>query len=249
MQANAAGEFACYDLPVERESFMRQLLLGTMVGLASVGSAIEAQAPAETALYAVAYVDVMPSGKSAAATALKTYRDASAREGGHVRIDLYEQIGRPGHFAVVEAWRDQSAFDAHASGAATKQLQQAMMPVRVSGYDQRPYKPLSVGTSRLSGGPAVHIVSHVDFAGAGALAAAPRMLQQLAEASRKEQGNLRFDVLQHVMRANHFTVVESWASQAALDAHAAAAYMRQYRDALQPITGSPLDERVYLAVE
>jgi quinol monooxygenase YgiN len=92
-------------------------------------------------------------------------------------------------------------------------------------------------------------VSHVDFAGAGALAAAPGMLQQLADASRKEQGNLRFDVLQHVMRANHFTIVESWASQAALDGHAAAAHTRQYRDALQPITGSPLDERVYVTVD
>jgi quinol monooxygenase YgiN len=150
----------------------------------------------------------------------------------------------------VEAWRDQAAFDAHAGSAATRQFQQAMTPVRVSGYDQRPYKPLTVAPPRpATGSAAVHIVSHVDFAGAGALAAAPGMLNQLADAARREQGSLRFDVLQHVMRANHFTVVESWASQAALDAHAAAAHTRQYRDALQPITGSPLDERVYLAVD
>jgi quinol monooxygenase YgiN len=51
------------------------------------------------------------------------------------------------------------------------------------------------------------------------------------------------------MRANHFTVVESWANQAALDAHAAAAHTRQYRDVLQPMAGSPLDERVYTAVD
>jgi quinol monooxygenase YgiN len=44
-------------------------------------------------------------------------------------------------------------------------------------------------------------------------------------------------------------VVESWADQAALDAHAAAAHTRRYREALQPISGSPLDERTYLAVE
>jgi hypothetical protein len=34
-----------------------------------------------------------------------------------------------------------------------------------------------------------------------------------------------------------------------LDAHAAAAHTRQYRDELQPMTGSPLDERVYKVVE
>jgi quinol monooxygenase YgiN len=230
---------------------MRQMLLASIVALACFGAdvAIHAQAPADSTVYPVAYVDVMPASTIAAVAAFKAYREASAREAGHIRIDLFEQVGRPGHFAVVESWRDQSAFDAHAGSPATKQLQQAIGQVRVSGYDQRPYKALSVATPRGSAGSAVHIVSHVDFAGAGAQAAAPGMLRQIAEASRKESGNLRFDVLQHAMRANHFTVVESWASQAALDAHAAAVHTRQYRDALQPVTGSPLDERVYVAVD
>ena len=75
------------------------------------------------------------------------------------------------------------------------------------------------------------------------------MLRRLAEASRQEPGNLRFDVVHHTMRANHFTVIETWRNQQALDAHTAAAHARQYRDELQPMTGSPLDERVYKAVE
>src|SRR5688572_28590604 len=106
---------------MKRESFMHQLLLASIAALACFGSnvAIHAQAPADPTVYAVAYVDVMPSGRSAAATALKAYRDASSKEGGHVRIDLFDQVGRPGHFIVVEAWRDQSAFDAHAGSAAT----------------------------------------------------------------------------------------------------------------------------------
>ena len=74
------------------------------------------------------------------------------------------------------------------------------------------------------------------------------MLARLAELSRSEQGNLRFDVLQHAQRGNHFTVVEHWRSDAALDEHVAAAHAREYRDALQPLTGSPLDERVYTAI-
>ena len=51
------------------------------------------------------------------------------------------------------------------------------------------------------------------------------------------------------MRANHFTVIETWRNQKALDAHAAAAHTRQYRDELQPMTGSPLDERVHKPLE
>ena len=73
----------------------------------------------------------------------------------------------------------------------------------------------------------------------------PVLLRQLAEASRQEAGNLRFDVLLHTMRANHFTVIEAWRNQQALDAHVAAAHTKQYRDALQPLTGSPLDERTF----
>jgi quinol monooxygenase YgiN len=51
------------------------------------------------------------------------------------------------------------------------------------------------------------------------------------------------------MRANHFTVFEVWRDQSALDAHVAAAHTRAYRDTVQPISGSPVDERVYTAVE
>lgn len=51
------------------------------------------------------------------------------------------------------------------------------------------------------------------------------------------------------MRANHFTVVEVWADQQALDRHAAAAHTKHYRDEVQPVSGSPLDERAYRRIE
>jgi quinol monooxygenase YgiN len=47
------------------------------------------------------------------------------------------------------------------------------------------------------------------------------------------------------MRGNHFTVVEVWRNQQAHDAHAAAAHTKQYRDTLLPMTGSPIDERLF----
>jgi quinol monooxygenase YgiN len=71
----------------------------------------------------------------------------------------------------------------------------------------------------------------------------------LAEASRKEDGNLRFDVLQHAMRANHFTVIEEWKAAKAIETCAAATHTKEYRNSLGPILGSPLDERLYKVVE
>ena len=72
---------------------------------------LAAQTPTDTAFYAVAYVDVMPASKAAAMAAFKQYRDASAKEDGFVRFELFEQVGRPGHVAVTETWANQKAYD------------------------------------------------------------------------------------------------------------------------------------------
>jgi quinol monooxygenase YgiN len=218
---------------------------------AVLASQARAGAPADPAadvqVYAASYVEVMPSARATAIAALKQYRDASRKQEGYGRLDLFEQIGWPGHFAIFEVWRDQKAFEAH-NAAAQKALLDALQPIRVSGFDQRPYKTLTVAPppSSAASSASVSVVSHVDVSQDPRV---PVMLKRLAEASRQEDGNLRFDVVQHTMRANHFTVIETWRDQKALDAHAAAAHTRQYRDELQPMTGSPLDERVHKAVD
>jgi len=226
-----------------------RLLLSILMLSPCLPVQIDAQTSADTALYAVSYVDVMPSARAAMAAALKQYRDASRKEDGYLRLELLEQIGRPGHFAVVETWKDQKAFDAHGMAAPLKQFRDALQPIRLSGYDQRPYKILTVASASAAGNDqAIHVVAHVDTVG-GPQADAPGLLNRLAEASRKEQGCLRFDVLQNTTRMNHFTVIAIWQNQQALDAHDAAPHTKQYREVLQPISGSPLDERVYKAVE
>ena len=226
-----------------------RLLLSIVMLSACLAVQIDAQASADTAVYAVSYVEVMPSARAAMAAALKQYRDASRKEDGYVRLDLLEQIGRPAHFAVIETWKDQKAFDAHGMAAPVKQFRDALQPIRLSGYDQRPYKVLTVASASAEGNDqAIHVVAHVDTVG-GPQVDAPGLLNRLAEASRKEQGCLRFDVLQNITRLNHFTLVATWQNQKALDAHDAAPHTKQYRDVVQPMSGSPVDERVYKAVE
>jgi quinol monooxygenase YgiN len=210
---------------------------------------ILAQAPADTTLYAVSYVDVLPSARTSIVAALKQYRDASRKESGYVRFDMLEQIGRPGHFAIIETWKDQKAFETHGKASNEKQFQDALQPVRLSGYDERPYKTLTVGPAPpAASGQTIYVVTHVDTVPAPG-SDGPGLLTRLAETSRKEQGSVRFDVLQHTMRANHFTVLEAWQGQNALDAHAAAAHTKEYRDTLLPMSGGPLDERLYKTVD
>ena len=203
--------------------------------------------PTDTRFYAVSYVEAMASSTPKAIALLKQYRQASTADEGFVSIELFEQIGRPGHFAVFEVWRDQKAFDAR-NPSSLKQLRDALQPMRVSDYDQRPYKTVTLDDRRAGRLQATQVIvlSHVDVSPNPQV---PVMLRALAEESREEAGNVRFDVVQHTARANHFTVVEVWRDQTALDAHVAAPHTREFRDTLQPLTGSPLDERVYKAIE
>jgi quinol monooxygenase YgiN len=225
-------------------------------GLLCAGAAvtIRAQTPApaspppaaaDQAFHAVSYVETAASGAGDALKALRAYREAAAHQDGCLRAEVFEQIGRPGHWVVIETWRDAKAFETRDTGAAQRRTD-ALNAIRISGWDERPYKTISVAAARgAAGAGAVSVISHVDVAPNPAVAP---MLARLAEASRQESGNLRFDVLQHTMRANHFTVIETWTNQAALDAHATAAHTRRYRDDIQPMTGSPLDERVFKSV-
>ena len=73
------------------------------------------QTPPDTTFYAVAYVDVMPASRAAATTAFKQYRDASRKDEGFVRIEFFEQAGRPGHLCLIETWATSRAFDTHAA--------------------------------------------------------------------------------------------------------------------------------------
>jgi quinol monooxygenase YgiN len=223
------------------------LFLGTVLVPSVPGLQAGADAPADPTFYAVSYVETTAPATKTAIAALTRYRDESRALDGFLRAEFFEQVGRPGHFAIVEAWRDQKAFDSK-SAAPRAQLDAALQPLRVSGYDQRPYKTLT--TAPTAGGAAgrqtVYVIAHVDVTPNPQV---PVILRRLADASRKEPGNLRFDIVQHMMRANHFTVVEAWRDQQALDAHVAAAHTKQYRDELQPLTGSPLDERVYTIVQ
>ena len=226
-------------------------LLSLALGILILPSGLPAQsragAPIDTGVYAVTYLEVTPSSRETAVAAFRQYRQMSGKDAGHVRMDLLELIGRPSHFALLETWRDQAAFDAHGMAAHSKEFLSRLEPIRWSDYDQRAYKGHAVASApEVNNGGSVYVVTHVDFA--GQQTNGPALLARLAEESRKDEGNLRFDAVQQIGRLNHFTVIEIWQTQKALDAHAAAAHTRQYREAFHPISGSPLDERLYSLV-
>jgi len=203
-------------------------------------------AAADPRFYAVSYVEVEASApaRTAAVAALRRYQSTSRGQDGFLAMEAFEQSGRAGHFTFIETWRDQAAFDTR-DQSAQKQLLEALQPIRISDLDRRPYKTLTTAAAAPAPAGTVYVITHVDASPTPQL---PMLLQQLAADSRRDPGNLRFDIVQHTMRANHFTIVEAWRDRQALDGHAAAPHTRQYREAFGPMAGSPLDERVFEAV-
>jgi|SRR5215470_15165962 len=224
---------------------MAKKLLLLFVLVLSGRAFAQTPSPPDTTFYSVSYIEVKPSARLNAIATLKGYRDLTHREAANIGLGLFEQADRPGHFAIIETWKTQAAFEAKA--AQRKQLQDMIEIMRVSAWDTRPYKTLTVasGTTEATA-KTVYVISHVDVTPDPKIAG---MLSELATASRLEDGNVRFDVLLHTMRSNHFEVIEGWQSQKALDNHAAAAPTRKYRDDIQAALGSPLDERIYRAIE
>ena len=95
---------------------------------------------------------------------------------------------------------------------------------------------------------AVYVVSYIDAAPANRGTAAS-MLRQLATASRKDEGNTRFDVLQRTTPSNQFAIVAIWKDQKAYDAHLAAAHTKEFREKIKPYLISAIDDRTHTGME
>jgi quinol monooxygenase YgiN len=103
---------------------------------------------------------------------------------------------------------------------------------------------LASGAGRAATEEPLYVVTHVDvlpkFTKAGR-----ELLNQFAVDSRKDAGAVRIEVYEDISRRNHSTVVEVWSSRQAYDDHLGAEHTRTYRAKLQPMLGSPFDERLH----
>jgi quinol monooxygenase YgiN len=96
--------------------------------------------------------------------------------------------------------------------------------------------------------PAAYVVTYIAVTPSAGTQAAD-LLRGLAVASRKEAGNLRFDVLRQVDRGNQFAILETWRDGKAFEAHAAGAAMKTFRAALDPLRIGYYDERLETGID
>jgi len=101
-----------------------------------------------------------------------------------------------------------------------------------------------VQNAAAQGGKSVYVVTHVDVT-PNFTADATKALREFAAESKKDPGVVRFEVLQQDSRANHYTVVEVWQTRQAFEAHSVSEHSKRFREKLQPMLGSPFDERLH----
>lgn len=92
------------------------------------------------------------------------------------------------------------------------------------------------------------VVTHVDIIPPKA-ADGTKLVQQYVAETRKDPGLVRIEASSEIARGNHISIVEVWQNQKAFDEHVAAAHTRQYRQQLDPMLGSPYDERLHHSLE
>ena len=235
-----------------RLTLVLALMLG-MAGAAQAQAPSPGGAPAVTPnagpVYIITYFEVGPSAANKTIGMLRPFAAATRKEDGNQGFLALQEIARPVRFAMVAMWRDKAAADGH--GAAVGALRDQLQPLFASPFDIRSNSGLSVAGSAIGAEPAagkpVYVLTHVDVFPAGKDQTID-MLKQLAEASRKEPGNLLFDVLQQDGRANHLPLVEAWRDAPAQGAHAMAERTRAFRAKLVPLQGALYDERLYTAI-
>jgi quinol monooxygenase YgiN len=98
-------------------------------------------------------------------------------------------------------------------------------------------------------GQKVYVVTHVDIGGPALAAEGGKLLQQFATDSVKDPGSVRFELLREPNRINHFTIVEVWQSKQDFENHLILPHTKSFREKIQPLLGSPFDERLHILLQ
>ena len=94
----------------------------------------------------------------------------------------------------------------------------------------------------------IYVVSHVDLI-PPQKDAGTKLVQQYVADTRKDPGLVRIEAGYEIARGNHISIVEVWQNRKAFDEHVAAQHTRQFRQQVDPMLGSPYDERLHQSLE
>ena len=197
----------------------------------------------DAAVFAVAYIEVKPSLTEKARGLLKAHAEESGAQDGNLRFRILQRIGRPNHFAILNAWESRQRQDGHAAADATQAFRDQLGALLYSPYDERMSTPI-LGTSATGDDGEIYVLTHVDIAPRG-VEQGLELIEALITASRQEPGAIDIGLIVQDNRQNHMTLFEVWSDPASHEAHVSSAHAMHARNKLQALIGSLYDERLY----
>jgi len=236
---------------------MKLLLRNSLLVLLSIGGAFEAQsqdvtpaAPAST-VTVVTYVETSAASIARAIGLLHQYREAGQTDAGNSLLELRQEVGQPYRFAIFTQWQDQAAFDAHERGAAATQLFEGLAEIQTAPPHSITLQGFEVGPLRAPGGgrAQIYAMSHIQIA-PDRIEAFRALATPYVEASRSDEGGMRFDVLQMSNdQQNHLLILESWTNPGDYEAHRSSEHATNFRSGLAPLLIDLRDDRLYGAFD
>jgi quinol monooxygenase YgiN len=220
-------------------AFLLVIVAGSGAGAQTAGDAI----------YGVTALDVAPGAASQGLALLKQYRDGALKQAGNTGVILLQEADWPNRFVIYDAWKDQAAYDANERADHSAELRAKLASMGGAPSDRRDYRVISVGPAQAAaGGDTVYMQLHLDVFPPG-IEATLAAARAVAEAARKGDGNLRYDVVRSVKPPlSHTTLLAAWQNRKAFESYENSAYARQFRDAVGPLLGSPFDDRLYVPI-
>ncbi len=103
---------------------------------------VYAQQKAEQPIHVVTYVDVYPNFAAETAKLLQQFAADNRKDGGFVRFEALRDVSRANHFAIVEVWQNQKAYEAHLMAPHTKAFRDQLQQGLGSPFDERLYNAL-----------------------------------------------------------------------------------------------------------
>lgn len=220
-----------------------------VAGLVAVAASARAQTPPPAPdptqpATIVVYTEVAPAKAAEAKKLILAYVAQARKADGAVQVDVGQRVSDPGHFGIVEQWKSLAAKQAFAATDAYTKYRAALDPLRSAAYDERIHNALSVGAAKPASSGAILVLTHVDVVPTQVEPGTAKV-KAFVEEGRNAPGNLRFDDVVQANRKNHFTVIETWKSQAEKNNWISSKTVRTFREELQPMGGALYDERVF----
>jgi quinol monooxygenase YgiN len=103
-------------------------------------SVADSTAAGKGAVLVASHVDVPPPRKDEVIAALNPLAGESRKGPGNQRFDVWQQVSRPNHFTVVEAWKDQKAYNGRGSAAPQRTFRDKLGPMLGALYDERLFR-------------------------------------------------------------------------------------------------------------